>query len=93
MENNIGGFYDPLYEKGDILVNCEGHKITILDIVGDQYAYSDKTSEINPRYEFCNVIDYWYTTAKTYSDWLTEVNGRVKGRIRSNLFENTENLA
>lgn len=63
---DIDGFYEPLYKDGDTLVNGEGHEIKILTIVADQYMYEDADKDINPCYEFCNVIDYWYTTKQKY---------------------------
>jgi len=69
--------YYPLYKSGDILVNGEGHEIKIINIVADQYMYDDPQSDINPCYEFCNVIDYWYTTKQKYSDWMKPLNERL----------------
>ena len=73
----IDGLYEPLYKDGDTLVNGEGHEIKILAIVADQYMYEDWDNEINPCYEFCNVIDYWYTTRQKYSDWVKPLNERL----------------
>ena len=69
--------YYPLYKDGDTLVNGEGHEIKILTIVADQYMYEDWDMDINPCYEFCNVIDYWYTTKEKYSDWVKPLNERL----------------
>ena len=69
--------YYPLYKDGDTLVNGEGHEIKILAIVADQYMYEDGDKDINPCYEFCNVIDYWYTTKQKYSDWVKPLNERL----------------
>lgn len=65
--------YYPLYGSGDTLVNGEGHEIKIINIVADQYMYEDVDKDINPCYEFCNVIDYWYTTKEKYSDWVKKL--------------------
>jgi len=69
--------YYPLYENGDTLVNGEGHEIKIINIVADQYMYNDLQSDNNPHYEFCTVIDYWYTTKQKYSDWIKPLNERL----------------
>lgn len=86
-------FYEPLYKAGDTLINAEGHEIKIIDIVADQYKYSNVKSKCvkwlfgkwvsNDEddllcYEFCNVIDYWYTTKQKYSDWVKPLNERLK---------------
>lgn len=69
--------YYPLYKQGDTLVNGEGHEIKIINIVADQYMYDDLQSDINPHYEFCRVIDYWFTTKQRYSDWVKPLNERL----------------
>ena len=87
-------FYEPLYKAGDILTNAEGHEIKIIDIVADQYKYDNNVKHHRlkklfgswicrdvddlPYYEFCNVIDYWYTTKQKYSDWVKPLNERLK---------------
>lgn len=84
MEGN--NFYEPLYKAGDILINAEGEEIKILAIVADQYKYDKKVfgdwvcngDDDLPYYEFCNVIDYWYTTKQKYSDWVKPLNERLK---------------
>ena len=92
MEEN--DFYEPLYKAGDVLINAEGHEIKIIDIVADQYMYDNniKLNRLKklfgflvcnneddfPYYEFCNVIDYWYTTKQKYSDWVKLLNERLK---------------
>lgn len=87
-------FYEPLYKAGDVLVNAEGHEIKILDIVADQYMYDNNIklnrlkklfgnwvcTEANddPLYEFCYVIDYWYTTKQKYSDYIKPLYDRLR---------------
>lgn len=74
------GFYEPLYKAGDTLVNGEGNEIKIIEIVADQYMYDIPGSDMNPFYEFCNVIDYWYTTKQKYSDWVKELDKKLRSK-------------
>lgn len=92
MDENM--FYKPLYKAGDVLVNAEGHEIKIIDIVADQYKYIKlkrlkkmfncclfkiiNNGDDLPHYEFCDVIDYWYTTKQKYSDWVKPLDERLK---------------
>lgn len=72
--DSVWEFYEPLYKAGDVLVNSEGKEIKILNIVADQYMYEDASAEINPLYEFCSCIDFWFCTKKKWSEELIVEN-------------------
>lgn len=70
------GQYVPLYDKGDVLANFDGRKVTIVYICGDQYRMKVEGEELD-EYEFCEHVDYWYCPVKSLKEHEEEVMKKI----------------
>lgn len=70
------GQYVPLYDKGDVLANSDGRKVTIVYICGDQYRMKVEGEELD-NYEFCEHVDYWYCPVKSLKEHEEEVMKKI----------------
>ena len=73
------GLYVPLYDEGDVLVNSDGTKVTIVYICGDQYRM-EVEGEVLDIYEYCEHVDYWYCPARSLKEHEKEIMKKIQSR-------------
>lgn len=71
------GLYVPLYDKGDVLANSDGRKVTIVYICEDQYRMKVEGEELD-EYEFCEHVDYWYCPVKSLKEHEEEAMTKIQ---------------
>jgi hypothetical protein len=60
--------YYPLHALGEVLVNNEGRKIYILDILNTQYYFRDLDNMDSRYYEDFRMIDTYFCRDSSYKD-------------------------